>query len=138
LGVYVLLTDQFEILSILFYLLYGGLVSIVLGLKILPYEPEWFSNETIDRDIKIEIVKIRISNWWRGITILTSILIALFVTALVSWVLAPTPEDLKLFEDFTVKLSFYLFITALPGLIYIYIRVLKQINYLENILIYIK
>ncbi len=137
LGVYVIATDLFEILSLIIFLLYGGLVSIVMGLRILSYKPDWLSNKDIDRALKIELVKIRISNWWRGLTILTSIIIALFVTALVSWVLAPTPEDLKLFEDFAVKLSFYLFIMALPGLMYFYIRILKQINYLENCLMFI-
>ena len=135
LGIFVLITDQFEILTSLFFLLYGGLVSIIIGLRNLSYEPKWMAKKGLKNKIKIELIKLGISKWWRGLTILTSILIALFVTALVSWVLAPTPADLKTFEDFTVKLSFYLFITALPGLIYIYIRALKQINYFENLLV---
>ena len=135
LAIYVLSTDQFEILSLLFFLLYGGLVSIILGLKVLSYEPDWFSDNKISNQIKIELVRIKISNWWKGLTILTSILIALFVTALVSWVLAPNPDDLKSFNDFTVKVSFFLFASALPGLIYIYIRVLKQISYFERLLL---
>ena len=106
-----------------------------MGLRILPFKPKWMDMNNVNNNIKLELVKISISNWWRGLTILTSILIALFVTALVSWVLAPTPTDLKLFEDFAVKMSFFLFILALPGLIYIYVRALKQINYLENILL---
>lgn len=129
------MVDIFEILSILFFLLYGGLVSIIMGLRRLPYTPTWVDNPRVKNDIKIELIKIHVSNWWRGVTILTSILIAIFVTALVSWVLAPTPEDLKIFEDFAVKLSFYLFLSALPGLIYVYMRILKQIHCLENLLL---
>ena len=135
LGSMYLLMDLFEVLSLLYFVLYGGLISVVFGLRYKKLRPDWMDKKGVKSSLKLELIKISLSNWWRGLTILTTILIAIFISALVSWVLTPPPEQYKIVAVLTLKQAFFLFFFALPGLIFVYLRILKQINYYENLIL---
>jgi hypothetical protein len=132
LGFSLLLFNIFEPLSVLFFILYGSLIATIFGLYRVRIRPYFLDNKEIASSVMIELIKIRISNWWKGLSLITNILIALFITALVSWVLNPPPENGKIISDYTLKSAFIFFISATPGLIYIYLKILKNINYLEK------
>jgi len=135
LGLTYLAMDLFEVLSILYFILFGGLISMVFGLGYIKLRPDWMDKKGVKSNLKLELIKISLSNWWRGLTVLTTILIAIFVSALLSWILTPPPEELKNVADLILKQAFFLFFFSLPGLIFVYLRILKQINYYENLIL---
>ena len=135
LGFLYLAMDLFEVLSFVYFILYGALVSLVFGLRFLKLKPTWMDERGIQSHIRLEMIKISLSNLWRGLTIFTTIIIAIFISALVSWVLTPPPEHFKIIADITLKQSFLLFLFALPGIGYTYLRIFKQINQLEKLIL---
>lgn len=124
-----------DVQSALYFILYGGLVSLIFGLRKLKLRPKWMNKKKLQNIIKIEMIKISLSNWWKGLTIFTSLLIAIFISALVSWVLTPPPDHYKYLYDNVLKQAFFLFMLALPGIVFVYINIFKRINYFEKLII---
>lgn len=120
----------------LFYLgLYGGFLGIVEGVWSIPVRPRILDAVDLSNEAKRQLSTYHVDKWWRGLSLLWATVIAIAITAAISWAgTSPVPPDavshsqLSQAELWKVRKLLLLIIPALPGMAILAWYVVRKTN----------